>query len=181
MAQFIAFDKNVKASGKAILSVVNALSSNKEKRLQILNKYNINPVEDQWYNQQDWLDAFKEMYETIGTTTLYLIGKVIPKNAEWTDDIETLEDALRSIDIAYHLNHKGGVIGHYKLTRFDELSKKATMVCKNPYPCDFDRGIITYMLRKYKPEDSYDYGVYLDKSKETRLMGGESCTFNIYW
>jgi len=181
MAQFIAFDKDVKVTGEAILSVVNILSSNKDKRIQILNKYNINPEINKWYSQQDWLNAFKEMYETIGTTTLFLIGKLIPKTALWSNGFNDLQGALKSIDISYHLNHKGGNIGHYELTRFDEKHRKAIMICKNPYPSDFDRGIITYMLRKYKPLDTIDYGVYLDKSKETRLMGGESCTFNIYW
>lgn len=181
MAQFIAFDDKVMVTGEAILSVVNALSSNKEKRVKILKKHNIDPELDQWYNQQDWLDAFKEMYEEIGTTTLFLIGKAIPKNANWPDSIKTLEDALKSIDIAYHMNHKGGDIGHYELAKYDDESHIAVMICRNPYPSDFDRGIISYMLRKYKPNYSYDYGVYLDKSKETRLMGGESCTYNIYW
>ena len=181
MAQFIAFDNNVKVTGEAILSVSNALSSNKKKRLKILKKYNINPKTNKWYNQQDWLNAFKEMYEEIGTTTLFLIGKAIPKNANWPNKVETLEEAFNSINVAYHMNHKGGDIGYYKLTRFDDKSQTAIMVCRNPYPSDFDRGIITYILRKYKPTDSYEYGVYLDKSKETRLMGGESCTYNIYW
>lgn len=181
MAQFIAFDNNVLVTGAAISSVINALSPNKDKRIKILKKYNINPELDKWYNQQDWLNAFKEMYELIGTTTLFLIGKAIPKSAKWDNGFNNLKGALESINIAYHLNHKNGEIGDYSLIKYDELSKSAIMVCKNPYPSDFDRGIIAYILRKYKSQDSLDYGVYLDKSKETRLMGGESCTYNIYW
>jgi hypothetical protein len=55
------------------------------------------------------------------------------------------------------------------------------MACKNPYPSEFDRGIITTMLRRFKPTLSTRYDVVRDPSKPTRLEGADSCTYRIIW
>ena len=84
-----------------------------------------------------------------------MIGKAIPENADFPPEVDNLEKALGPIDVAYPMNHRGGETGHYKLVSYDEEKKEATMVCNNPYPSEFDRGIITTMLRKFKPLDSF--------------------------
>jgi hypothetical protein len=43
------------------------------------------------------------------------------------------------------------------------------MQCKNPYPCDFDRGIIVAMARKFEPSVK----VELDTSKPSRKDGAD--------
>lgn len=58
--------------------------------------------------------------------------------------------------------------------------KKAVMECKNPYPSDFDRGIIITMVRKFSFKSS-NILVELDESKPTRLNGADSCIFLITW
>lgn len=181
MAQFIAFERNVEVNGHTILAVINALEVGKEFRREILAKHGINPEPGGWYSQQAWLNAFREIAETIGQNTLFMIGKAIPEYADFPPNIDSLEKALASIDIAYHMNHQKGEIGNYTLKSFDEGNKTAIMVCNNPYPSDFDRGIITTMLRKFKPKNSFKYDVVLDTTKETRLNGAESCTYTITW
>ena len=84
--------------------------------------------------------------------TLLMIGRQIPKNAKWPPDVDTLEKGLASIDVAYHLNHRGGEIGSY---RFEKTSANtAKMVCRNPYPCDFDLGLIDAVAHKFKPDNA---------------------------
>lgn len=181
MAQFIALDKNVTVNGQTILSVVNAMEFGKEERLQLLLDLGINPKPDEWYSQQTWLDAFKIISKKIGNRTLFIIGKAIPENAIFPKNINNLKKALESIDVAYHLNHRGGEIGHYKLVSFDAKKKVASMICSTPYPSEFDRGIITAMLRGFKPKGSIYYNVVLDSKKQSRNDGGESCTYSITW
>jgi len=113
--------------------------------------------------------------------TLFSIGKAIPDSANFPENIVSLKDALESIDIAYHNNHRGGEIGYYRLTELNKDERKAVMICKNPYPCPFDRGIITSIVRKYKPADSFDHEIKLDQNKESRLDGAESSTYLISW
>ncbi|MCS7073054.1 MAG: hypothetical protein NZ108_01160 [Bacteroidia bacterium] len=182
MAQFIPFAPNVEVNGQTVLSIVKAISAGQELRMKILEKHGIiNPKPDEWYSQEAWLKAFEEIASNIGPNTLFSIGKAIPENAIFPPDIDNLEKALNSINIAYHMNHRGGEIGYYKVVSFDWNERKAVMECKNPYPRHFDRGIITTMVRRFKPEDSLFSEVVLDTSKPNRLLGAESCFYLITW
>jgi hypothetical protein len=58
----------------------------------------------------------------------------IPENAVFPH-VNTLEQALSSMDGAYRMNHRNGEIGYYKLLSFDGKTKKAVLECYNPYPC----------------------------------------------
>lgn len=180
MAQFKAFASNVEVNGETVLSVVNGMGVYKKQALDILAKNGINnPQPGQWYLQQAWLDSFKEISETIGAKTLFAIGKAIPENAIFPPEIDSIEKGLAAIDIAYHMNHKGGEIGHYRFQSTGSNSGK--MVCDNPYPCEFDRGIIETMAQKFKPKDSIMVFVEHDDSQPCRKKGAESCTYMITW
>ncbi|MDJ1504362.1 hypothetical protein [Xanthocytophaga agilis] len=182
MTQFVPFEKGVEVNGQTILAVVYALHAGRDTRWGILEKHGLGNIQpDQWYSQEKWLNAFRDISKHLGDPTLFVIGKAIPENALFPPEIDSLEKALNSIDIAYHMNHRGGEIGSYKLTSFDAAKREAIMVCHNPYPSEFDRGIITTMLRKFKPKDSYIAEVNLDQTKETRQEGKETCTYIITW
>jgi len=182
MAQFKPFASNVQVLGQTVLSIVTALSNGQENRKEILSRHGIKSVEpEQWYSQEAYLNAFKEISESVGPSTLFVIGKAIPENAKFPPQIDSLEKALAAIDMAYKMNHKGGEIGYYKLTSFDKKERVATVECKNPYPSEFDRGIITTMLRKFKPSDSLRTDVILDTNKPTRISGADSCTYKVIW
>ena len=192
MAQFIAFEDGITVNGQTILSVVNALEKAKAKdiALDVLAENNLINIEDKkWYKQIDWLNTFKSISEEMGETILFFIGKSIIDSAEFPPEIDDLEKGLASIDIAYHMNHqKGGKqmlnpengeklngIGSYKVTEVQDNQIK--MVCENPYPCDFDRGIITSMSRKFEPLAE----VKLDPSTKGRKEGKKSSTYVITW
>lgn len=183
MAQFVAFDNKVEVNGETVLSVVNAFPEYmRNYAINILGENGIsNPQPGEWYKQQNWLNAFKMIAERFGTSTLFEIGKAIPANAKFPPAIDSLEKALNSIDVAYHLNHRYGEIGYYKLTDFKVKQRRATMECKNPYPCEFDRGIITAMVRKFRPKGAAFGEVVLDHSKPSRRKGAESSTYQIEW
>lgn len=182
MAQYIPFQPGVEVNGQTILSVVYALHAGRDTRLAMLAKHGLNDIKpEKWYSQEKWLNAFKDISKYLGDPTLFVIGKAIPDNAIFPPEIDSLEKALNSIDIAYHMNHQGGEIGSYKLIKFDSVNREAIMVCNNPYPSEFDRGIITTMLRKFRPKDSYMSEVRLDMTKENRQQGHDSCTYLINW
>lgn len=182
MAHFIPFDDKVEVKGEAILSIVNAFLSKEEAMREILQRNGISDLkEGEWYSQVNYLNGYKEIGETFGPATLFRIGTVIPDNAIFPPDIDSLEKALHSIDVAYNINHRNGDIGYYKLLSFDNENRKAVMECKNPYHSTFDRGLILAMLIRFMPKDSTNFDVVLDKTKETRLDGGGSCTYDIHW
>ncbi|MGO9310705.1 MAG: hypothetical protein ACLQDL_16990 [Spirochaetia bacterium] len=179
MSQFKAYSPNVEVNGETVLSVVDGMGAMKKMALGILETNGIkDPKPGQWFKQQAWLDAFKKISESIGANTLSQIGQKIPENAQFPPGIDTIEKALSVIDVAYHMNHRGGEIGHYNCKT--DGSKKATMECVNPYPCDFDRGIIVAMARRFGPQGG-TVRVTHDDTKPCRKKGEESCTYNVAW
>lgn len=179
MGQFIAFAENVEVNGQTVLSVVEGMPVIRQQAIEILARYGIqDPQPGEWYSQQAWLNAFKEIAQTIGPNTLYQIGVKIPDNAQFPPDIDSLHKGLASIDIAYHMNHRGGEIGHYELGEVQE--RQAVIVCHNPYPCDFDRGIITAIGRRFGPPGTAIMVQHADVAQSgCRKLGHESCTYLI--
>jgi hypothetical protein len=61
-----------------------------------------NPEPDKWYSQEAWLNAFKEIAETVGTNTLFMIGKSIPEHAKFPPQIDLLRK--RSMPLTLPIN-----------------------------------------------------------------------------
>ncbi|MCH2045427.1 MAG: hypothetical protein MK212_15020 [Saprospiraceae bacterium] len=194
MAEFIAFNNAVEVNERTILSFVNSTKKGKEQRVAMLKKSGIALDGTVWYPVQHWLDAFKDLSDNIGEIDLFFIGRAIIENAEFPP-MKDLQEALASIDFAYHMNHRvnGQVmfdaetgtmldgIGHYTLVSFDAAARKAVMKCENPYPSKFDQGIIDKVTELFKPATSKEYQVSIDSTKERRTRGAESCTYLIHW
>jgi hypothetical protein len=101
-----------------------------------------------------------------------------------------MHSAIKAIDVAYHINHrKNGKplfdedtntihegIGHYG---YEQVPGKSLIISRsnNPYPCAFDKGIITSMARQY---DVKSFVVH-DDSKPCRKNGADSCTYLVSW
>jgi len=192
--QFKVINPKVEVSGKSILGMVDGLPAVKERILQILIDNNIeNPQKDKWYPQQNWLDAFKTIVEVFGPNTLYVVGNKISENTKWPREFDSIEKALASIDIAFHMSHriddkilydpetgtmKEG-IGHYRFEKIDD--KEVKMICNNSYPCDFDRGIITNTARIFVPKNSKFLRVEHDNSGLCRNNGDNQCNYIVKW
>lgn len=89
--------------------------------------------------------------------------------------MDNIEKGLAAIDVAYNMNHRNGDIGFYKLVSHDPVAKKIIMNCKNPYPCDFDRGIIITMARKFKTSVE----VKLQPGKPHRKEGADESWYEV--
>lgn len=193
MAEYQAIVKDAEVNGETVLSVVSGMEIFKQEALKILSDNGIkDPKPGQWYPQQSWLNAFRSISNSVGRNTLFLIGKKIPESAQWPPFVNSIETALASIDIAYHMNHriKGTVlfdpksgkmtegIGHYNFSKVGERNVK--MICDNPYPCDFDRGIIEAAAKKFKPDDAV-INIAHDASQTCRSKGGGACTYIVTW
>ncbi len=181
MSEFIPFDDNVEVLGKAFYAIVKAFPVGEDVRKNILLKNGLDLNEGQWYPQQKFLSALKELASEVGDDMIEKSGELIPQHAAFPPEIQTLEQALKSIDVAYQMNHRNGDIGYYKLVAFNEENKQAIMECKNPYPSKFDLGLIKGMVRQFLPKTSFHYDVKIDESKECRSNSGQSCTYIITW
>ncbi len=179
MAQFIAFEDGVEVNGETVLSVVDG-SVMKEKAMTILERNGIaQPISGSWYSQQAWLNAFREIADSIGPRTLHSIGLKIPDNAKFPPGIDSVPSALAAIDVAYHMNHRYGEIGHYLFESVDERS--ARMICNTPYPCEFDRGIIESMALRCMPEGAVLVTVDHESDAQCRKYGADACIYQVSW
>ena len=179
MAQFVAYNEKVEVNGAAVVSIVEGMGTFRGLAVSILEKHGIiDPVPGSWHSQQAWLDAFREIALKIGDKTLYQIGRKIPENALWPPDVDSVEKGLASIDMAYHMNHRNGPIGKYGFEKTGEGS--ARMVCNNPYPCEFDRGIISAVVDKFKIPGTVSKVTH-DDSQPCRSKGENSCTYLVTW
>jgi|EPASupsiteSAE347_1022098.scaffolds.fasta_scaffold19299_2 hypothetical protein len=177
MAQFQAAEEGVEVSGQAVLAFVNGMERLKNKALEILRENGIsNPENGKWYSQQAWLNALKNIAEDLGPYALYCIGVRIPTDAKFPPDIDSLETAFASINTAYYMNHRGGKIGNYTFQKSPDGSY--LFICDNPYPCEFDRGIIEGMGRRFAPAGRHLLCRH-DDSAPCRDKGDESCMYHI--
>lgn len=179
MTQFKAISPSAEVNGEAVHAILDGVGTMKQAALEMLRKNGIvDPQPGKWYPQQAWLDAFKEITEKIGPNTVFQIATKIPDNAKFPPQIDSIEKALAAIDVAYHMNHRGGDIGSYKSTSTGPRAAK--VVCANPMPCAFDRGLITSMAKRFKPAGAAAT-VKHDDSQPCRSNGQTTCTYLVSW
>ena len=183
MATYEAFDGGVEVDGRTVLTVVEETMGRfsgeyRDRALAALAEEGIDdPDPDEWYPQQAWLNAFETIADDLQTHVLDRIGERLPRVADWPNDFDTVPEGLRSIDDAYRRNHRGGEIGSYRLERVDE--RTGELVCHNPYPCPFDRGLVRGVAQQYTPVDSF---VLVEETGTTcRRRGDDACTYTVRW
>ena len=179
MAQFKTLTPNVEVNGETIQSFINGMGSYQSIFEHTLKENGITkPQKGEWYSQQDWLNSFSVIAQKTGPATLKMIGKQIIHTAVWPPDVNTINKALASIDVAYHLNHRGGEIGHYQYEKLAE--RKARITCNNPYPCDFDLGVISGAINKFAVPQDRPVIVHEDINI-CRKNHGDICVYIITW
>lgn len=174
MAQFVAFEQGVEITGQTILATIDGLGDAARTAFQRRGVAEIDPAG--WYSQQMWLDVLQELDQS-GLGNMVSVGMKIPENAIFPPEIDSMHSALASIDVAYHMNHRGGEIGHYHYEKLGDYH--ARLVCDNPYPSDFDYGIIYAMTRRYAAQ-GMDFKVVRADSP-CRLKGDDRCIYEVTW
>jgi hypothetical protein len=173
MAQYMAFEPEVEVSGAVLLSLI---TGTQERIVPILVQHGITGVQaGGWYPKQAMLDALREFGQM---ADLVSIGMRIPDLAQWPPEIQTIWDAFEALDTAYHMNHRGGRIGHYRVEKTGEQA--LTVVVENPYPCDFDYGLMYGLARRYL-SPGVNLRVGHDDSAPCRKKGAESCRYVVTW
>lgn len=179
MAEYKAFAPGVEVMGDVVLSFVQVMGAFKSLAHRILADHGIvDPRAGEWYPQQAWLDSFKAIVAQIGPSTLFLLARQIPAKAPIAPEIDTLEKALFSLDEAYRGTHRGGDAGHYAFVKTGRRSGE--MRTLNPYPCDFDRGLLESLTRRFEPANPYLDVVHRGDAP-CKKQGADSCTYTITW
>ena len=179
MAQFKAFSPHAEVMGGVVMSVINAMGAFQGLARRILGQHGMADTQEQkWYPMQSWLDALKMIAEEIGPTTLFHVGTQIPSRADIDPSINTIEKALTALDEAYRSAHRGGDVGSLRFSRTS--GRSGVVEAKTPYPCDFDRGVIHSLARRFEPSNAV-LDVRHDDYMPCKKQGGEYCTYSVIW
>jgi hypothetical protein len=198
VAEYVPFEAGIEVNGQTVYSVVDGFGTFRRVAEKFLADEKIGAFDaskrwsieaEGWYSQAGWLRAFRRIAEDVGQSVLYDIGYRIPKNAQFPDFVRDVPSAIQSIDIAYHMNHRkaGQVmfdpqsgqmlegIGHYGFEQRPG-ENRITSACRNPYPCSFDRGIVTAMAERFSRTARVEHA-----QGECRRDGGDVCTYVVTW
>ena len=148
---------------------------------------NIRLADSMWYPLPVLLTLFHRIELERGRIALFEIGSNVPRSAEFPPSITDLQSALRSVNVAFHMNHrKDGKplfvdgraldgIGHYQYL-CARAQKLIVCDCSNPYPCDFDFGLLQTMARRFEASAQVWH-----KPMICRRDGASSCSYAITW
>jgi hypothetical protein len=196
--QFKPFEQGIEVYGASIDAIVEAFRLFPSVALKQLVNYGIGTIKgrdvvvdrEAWYPMSNWLAAYESIAKTVGPRALMQIGQQIPKHAPFPPTINDIHSAMASMNAAYHMNHRkrGKVmfdpetgqltpgIGSYGYTPVAR-ERKIISVCENPYPCDFDKGIITALANRFEKMSR----VVHDDDAPCRRTNADSCTYTISW
>lgn len=158
------------AAGESVSSFVGKQIANK------LAEYGLEDIEpDEWYPLEIPLAMLYDMRDEYGGVRMRNMGQNVPEHVEFPPELSEVDNALRGIDTAYQQNHRGSEIGSYEFQQ--EGPNEGIMICENPYPCEFDKGLIRGVAKKFadNPVDVEEVG------DQCRSDGDRHCEYRVEW
>lgn len=169
------FAPDATVSGGNILSMLAAMGPFRKRGEQILQEHGIFEVSPEgWYSLSAYVRSLRAIGEKMGPNTLFQIGRQIPNHVPLPPGLDTFEKVLASFGIAFDMNHRGAQPG--AITFNVQNPRTATIVTGTPYPCDFDRGVISGFfqhLLRVRPQ------VEAVTGEPCKSRGGETCTYAV--
>ncbi len=182
MPEFKAFSPEVEIWGGSLLAMVEGLASAgmpRDEALALLGRAGVlDPEREGWYPHQALLDALCEAGSRHGEAALRAAGRAIPTGSRFPPEVDGLERALLTLDIAYQVNHRGGRIGQYTCRPLG--SRRMELFCDNPYGCELDQGILETLFARHAPAEA---SPRLSHQPGTgcRKEGHRACIYHIEW
>lgn len=171
------FASDSTVSGGNILSMLAAMGPFRKRGEQILQENGIDIQEmtpDGWYPLPAYVASLRAIGEKMGPNTLFQIGRQIPHHVPLPPGLDTFEKVLASFGIAFDMNHRGQQPG--SITFELKNPRTASITTGTPYPCDFDRGVISGFfqhLLRLRPTVEAVAGM------PCKARGGETCTYEV--
>ena len=196
MEQQLVIDPGIEVGGGSIGSIIDAF----QQYPSVVTKYLVQSGlvsgkqsqidRSAWYPLDKWLTVYHSIAKDVGINSLYTIGKKVPDYVQLPPHVTDIRSAFGTLNIAYHITHrKNGVVMFDPATgtMLDGIGnvtceaasgeQKLTLKFENPYPCEFDRGLIHGFATKFEPTAR----VLHDNSAPCRKKGASSCTYVVTW
>jgi hypothetical protein len=180
MQAFKASSPRDRVLGASVRAFVSALGFYGPRGLQILAENGIpDPQPSEWYPLQSYLDAQRAVYEKVGPNTLARIGRKLVQEATFPPQLDSIHDALSTLNDDYHLRHDGSDVGGFRYERTGDRS--CTVQVRNPYPCELDRNVVEELCRRFKPDQVPGVHVRHVDEQSCRKQGADACVLKVWW
>ena len=168
---------NAETTGDSILSFMECAKM--EALLPFMKRHGLDNVQrGEWYPLQKWLDVQRDISEEGGGSfDLLAIGMAIPQSAIFPPEISTVEAVVQGWDFSYQMNHRGGDVGKYVVTK---ISNGFKIVDSTPYPTDISFGVMRGFVKRFRV-DNTNYITKYDTSAPSKKYGKETSTFLLTW
>lgn len=164
-------------SGGNILSMLAAMGPFRRRGEQLLEENGIRGVEAEgWYPLNAYVRSLRSIAEKMGPNTLFQIGRQIPNHVPLPPGIDTFEKVLASFGMAFDMNHRTDAAPGTTITYTVQNPRTGTIVTGTPYPCDFDRGVISGFFQKLLATRIH---VEPQSGAPCKARGGETCTYTV--
>jgi hypothetical protein len=144
-----------------------------------------------WHSQEAWLRMFEAISDEVGSNTLFEIGRQVGVTSMLGTTTKDIYARMRSMNIGYHSAHRrdgkpmydpatGALvdgIGHYSCTLLPG-SQTIVSVCKTPYACDFDFGMIAATAAQLEARAKT---IHDDRAPCRKNGVGDTCTYITTW
>lgn len=176
--RYVSPDPTAEINGTSLRVALAAFQMTQQAR-NMLSRHGLpeEPEASRWYPLQAWLDVLADIEAHFGAQTVYAAGLQVIKYSVWPAHLQTLPQALRSLQQVHQSNVRGKEIGYY---RAEEQGAQAMRVeCFTPVPLNFDHGIITGVARKFRPAGSLRVQVVAEPPQATDPAGLKR--FSVSW
>lgn len=103
-----------------------------------------------WHPLEPILEWLDRLLAEFGEEPVRLLGRRYLQQTRLPPRLESFERALQTLEITFHLNHRGGDVGvclfRFRGPRQGELS------IQSPYPCPFVVGLLEALGERFLPE-----------------------------
>lgn len=131
-------------------------------------------AEGRWYPLEDFTAVLEMIGENAGPSTLRKLGVAVADDVDWRDRPDSPADALDGIAEVMRRYHRGSV-GDYRLEEADD--GRATVTCRGPYPCEFDKGILEGTAERF----GASYARVDEVGDRCRDDRGTACSYEVRW
>jgi hypothetical protein len=142
-----------------------------------------------WYPLDAVLEVFDEVLVAVGPSTMFEIGRSIPRHAVFPPDIADAFSALASANVAYHMNHRKnglpmfdpatgkteGGIGGFRIAS-KPGAKPVVVESDNVYPCELRHGLLTALATRFEP-----LATVAHSPERCVRRGAPACTYEATW
>lgn len=143
----------------------------------ILDKYGLlNPSTKAWHAHRDVVQMIHEVASGNNDCDLYATGAIVQACFGLSDVTGGVDMALAAVDDYYQSTHRGPDAGGYQLLKWK--CGTISVTCNNPYPCDFDRGMLESLVKRFAPPGTV-LGVAHDHDARCRDLGDHACTYKV--